>query len=144
METKNAKAFSIFLQHWMKDENEMKKRQFKERLYEKQIKACEKILAHRKTIYEFQVISDFLEEMDENEQNFVWEEYFEMTELAFYLTCKIIDNHYIYGICHHCEGGLVSFRIEENGFDLSAVCRTCSHFHIYLNNLFYNGLQFLN
>ena len=129
-------AFTIFIDHWLKEENQVKKQTFKNNLKAKQFEAFSKMIHHKQTIADFRLIFELIEEMDPDSENFDWEEFNQLKEIGIHLTCKIFDHHYIYGVCDLCHSGLVTFRIEENGMDLSAICRNCDRYHCYVQNLF--------
>lgn len=128
-------AFSVFIQHWMKEENEMKAQQWREMLRLRQNVACESILLNRRIIYAFKIIiatmMDMIAEGDNDN-----EEFDELFEIANRLAVDVVVNEVVYGVCDHCESGLVKFRVEENCNDMAAVCRNCEEVHMHLHNIF--------
>lgn len=81
LQIKMEKAFTIFVQHWLKKENVIKAAKSKENAK----KACKKIIINRRAIYQFFVntFEVFDDSIEDNDQ---------MLEMAVYLTRSIKSN----------------------------------------------------
>ena len=129
------KAFGVFIQHWMKEENEMKEQKWREGLRARQNVACEKVLLNRRTIRAFRtIVETMLEMIGENMEEM--EEYFDLCEMANRIAVDVIVNEEVLGVCDACHSGVVKFFVAENRTDMGAVCGHCDELHLYLNNIF--------
>lgn len=128
-------AFNIFIQHWMKEENQLKKEAWLESLHLRQRVACQKVLSNRRTILIFkatvQILMEMIDEGDTETQEFE-----EMFQIANRLAVDVVVNREIFGVCYLCESGLVEFVVDDTGKDLVAVCKNCDEIHLYLDNIF--------
>lgn len=128
-------AFSIVLQHWVKEENQLKERKWREELKGRQNVACERMLLNRRTIRAFKTIVHTMIEMME-EDMFETEDFNDLFEMASHLAVDVIVNEDVFGVCTKCESGIVRFYVMDNQQDLGAVCTHCGEYHLYLRNIF--------
>jgi hypothetical protein len=121
-------AFQVFLTHWMKEENEMKKARF----FVKIMDTCEKILENRVRIRR-------LEDLAENfQRTTMFGEPAKILEVMFQyqqLSNELVHRREIYGICEFCERGVARFQPSSRFLIGSAICSHCQRVVMRLDDI---------
>jgi hypothetical protein len=116
-------VFSIFLQHWLIEENNIKKKRFQER----QKQAFESWIMNRKIMIAIDYITSIFLSSEELTGGLI--------EIAKFLAQDVIKNKRIYGVCNICNEGLIRFFITVH--DLEAMCDHCQQIFFVWFRIFY-------
>lgn len=124
------KAFQVFLEHWLVEEN-------RARLRQNQKRACEKILLNRKTMdmldRVLSCISDMVYVDAEN-----YQDYDELMNYARQLAHDILMREEIWGLCPCCHSGIIRFFLYgREHTDFVGECSSCMGYPIVIPDLFY-------
>lgn len=126
-------AFSVFVQHWLIEENQIKT-QMREAFRLRRQVACESLLLDRRINYAFRVIMETILEIEMSEEN--QDDFEELYELAERLAVDVVVHNVVHSVCDKCHSGIVRFRVVADGRDLMAVCGNCDEAHMHLMNIF--------
>ena len=141
-------AFSVFIQHWMKEENDIKKKQAKIRIRQKAKRVCQKIIQSRTRLITFKNATNVLDEMlhyQDGDAEFIedLEDFMGVVE-DMANDFLIYNSDHIYGICPTCDIGLVWLEVNNDFNTLTAICEHCGGCHLALQYMNFDPLVFLN
>ena len=115
-------AFSVFIQHWLIDENNAKRRMYKK----KSLEAFEHFVMNRRIMMAVDHITQLF--LFQHQVNL------EIRQMAQFIAKDVIFHRRVYGICTLCEEGIVQF--FQTGNDLEAICSSCHEIFFIWFNIF--------
>lgn len=130
-------AFSIFIQHWLLEENKAKKEVY----YTHCKKEFEKFIRNRKIVLTLILLEEQLFQLMFQEDDVEMEHEEEIAEIAMvclFLAKKVGLGKEVLGICKSCEKGIVRFNIEEQT-SVKAVCAHCKEVRFCFENVHFEG-----
>lgn len=122
-------VFEVFVQHWMKEENQEKKKVYLKKIQE----ACVKIIQNRTrraTIQELEqrLLGLFINGTEEEIEQVFW--------LWRNLGATMAKNREMLGLCSGCRHGLI--RVRPCRFAMAqAVCESCNLVHYRFEELYF-------